>query len=471
MNKPTNLLLILFSVCFVGLGFYSPKAFSAQSISDLVNQEKLRVTISLPKESTQIVNQAFIVSIDVATDRWFETGSQIQPFALPSTVMQANNIETINGSERIQGKTWAIQTHEITLFPSKAGTYILPEININVSINTEHNGVVTGVFTTQQSSFVITLPDELKNIEHFIVSSNVTIDIDSGFNDSNSSPLNSSENSSNKNKPSDYLIGDAVTQTLTITANDIPAMMIPEISTLTAPSASTDDLAELEGVSIYHKPSQIFDKSNRGTSEATRIESSTYIFEKPGEYSLPEKTLYWWNTQSNSLESLTVPSVTWTVKNNGTVNYASVKANLKNFTLNPTRVLLLAILISFVLLVCLGLLKRQFILLHYKKITNYEQRCCRKQILNNIANKNYAQAAQGLYQYATLINKQNEIQQADLTKQLNQLAFDDAQHLKPSNALSINQVKLLIKKIELSTTHLKNDNHFPTESPIKLNRK
>ena len=129
MNKA----LISLFICFC---LFSRTTFALQIIDNLVNQDKLTISLSVNESEQQIVGQALIVSVEVATDRWFSTGTRVQAFTLTDVVMQANNIVTINGSKRIKGQSWATQTHEITLYPTLAGSYLLPEIKVDVSVNT-----------------------------------------------------------------------------------------------------------------------------------------------------------------------------------------------------------------------------------------------------------------------------------------------------------------------------------------------
>jgi hypothetical protein len=167
MNKlPISLLLCFVFVINI---FCVNTVLGAQSIDALVEQGKLSISVNVIQDEQQIVGQALVISIEVATDRWFSTGSRVQNFTMPNVVMQANNIVTINGTKRIKGQTWAMQTHEITLYPTLAGSYKLPSLNVDVSVNTENDGIISGLLSTQEASFTIVLPEQLVGIANFIV--------------------------------------------------------------------------------------------------------------------------------------------------------------------------------------------------------------------------------------------------------------------------------------------------------------
>ena len=443
-----------------------PTATAAQNIEDLVNQGKLTIDLKVNHKEQQIVGQALILAIEVSTDRWFATGSQIQHFTLKNVVMQANNITTINGSKRIKGQTWATQTHEITLYPTVSGAYQIDPIHVDISVNTEHDGIVSGELSTQESSFNIELPKALEGIENFIVSPQVTLTVDGQF-----------------DEEKNYAIGEAITQTITITADNTPAMMIKPINlvannlvaaSLTANDKSTDnkvvsDKATLDGVSIYHKPAQVFDKSNRGTLLGTRIESFTYIFEKPGRYVIDEQVIYWWNSQTNTLEYLLIPSSAWTVSDGGLskISTANALTSFNNFTIKS--VINSVIIIVLLIFTSLGFIKRHYLFALYNKVTKREQRLLRSEFLNAVTNKNYLIATQYLYQYAVFQNKQTLAAGYSQAVTLNQLAFYESNTENIPLSFSVSDAKVLISKIDASISKKEDAANFTPKERINLN--
>ncbi|WP_170252877.1 BatD family protein [Colwellia echini] len=436
------------------------------TIADLVEQGKLKITLTLPndnEEETQIVGQAFVISIEVATERWFAKGSTVEPFSVPHAVIPANNIITTNGNQRIAGTTWSTQTHYITLYPNKAGIYNLPNIAVNVSVNTENNGVVMGIANTKPVSFEIGQPEALQGIDSFIVSSAVTLTIDGQF-----------------DAEKTYAVGDAITQTITITADDIPAMMIPEIN---------NTAQALDGISVYHKPAKIFDNSNRGTSTGTRVESFTYIFENAGDYTLPENTIYWWNTNSNALEQLKIPASSWTVYTGGLFTKDQASNIFRGFELNTESFFKILTLIVIITLLSLCIIKRQSILSLYKTVTHYDKRQLRKQFYTHIANKNYLLAENTLYQYLSAIepvidpldnvktsnltsiktNNKSDFKQNNFLEVLNTLAFASETTPNLSLNLSVADAKQYLATLESISKGKAVTKFFTPKEYIKLN--
>lgn len=448
MNKKiiTLLMFIIFTCQLAVISI----AMAAENIESLVDQGKLTINLKVNQSEQQIVGQALILAVEVSTERWFATGSQIQHFTLQDTVMQANNIATINGSKRIDGKTWATQTHELTLYPTAYGDYQVPPINVDISVNTENNGIVSGVLTTQEVTFTIELPEALNGIDNFIVSPQVTLNIDGQF-----------------NQAQDYAVGEAITQTITITASDTPAMMITPIN-FVVNSILTNNKTTLDGVSIYHKPAQVFDKSNRGTLLGTRVESFTYIFEKAGSYTIDEQVIYWWNSETSTLERLLIPSSTWAVSGAG-LSQMNSSAHLKglNLTINTVIAFILAMLL--LILLFMSFVKRDYLSAVYNKLTKFEHRKLRNDFLNAIIQKNYVAATQYLYQYVLLSSTQVQDNGYLLSAKLNELAFNNNNTEKSPVSFSVHEAKALIKKIDTSAgVHVKHAN-FTSNERINLN--
>jgi hypothetical protein len=63
-----------------------------------------------------------------------------------------------------------------------------------------------------------------------------------------------------------------------------------------------------EGIGVYPAPPSVTDASERGQSTGQRVESVTYVCEKPGTYRIPGLTLAWWDAKQKTLRRQTLPS-------------------------------------------------------------------------------------------------------------------------------------------------------------------
>ena len=366
----------------------------AMTLEELIANNELSVETSIKQNEQQIVGQPIIVSFEVSTNRWFAKGTKVNDFELANTIKLANSENSINGTKRINGETWSTQTREVTIYPQKAGKFTLPEVNIEISVNTEHDGIVEGSIKTQQQNFTVTLPKALANIEHFIVSPMVELNV-----------------SSNAITNKDYAIGDAVSMEIEVISQQSPAMMIPPL-----------EHPIINGISIYQKTPKIFDTSNRGQLVGKRIESITYIFEQEGKFTIPPQSLFWWNTQKNILEEITISGSTFTV---GKSTSKTVTKDKVKFVIEIKVIIKLIIISAILLLMAFGLQRyKKSILTIYSKITHLEQRRVKKAFFKAIEVNNYLAAVNLLHDYCALVDVSAEQLKSKSFLKLNQLAFD-----------------------------------------------
>ncbi|MCG6931031.1 MAG: hypothetical protein LJE64_10800 [Desulfofustis sp.] len=90
-------------------------------------------------------------------------------------------------------------------------------------------------------------------------------------------------------------VGDAVVRTVTRQGRDISAMVIPPL----APES-------LPGVGVYPSSPEVDDVYNRGELTGRRVDTITYVMERPGDYRTAELAVSWWNTQTRQLERETL---------------------------------------------------------------------------------------------------------------------------------------------------------------------
>ncbi|MCH7224846.1 hypothetical protein [Haloferula sp. A504] len=69
---------------------------------------------------------------------------------------------------------------------------------------------------------------------------------------------------------------------------------------------------EIEGIRTYAGDAEISDRTDRGTLNGERRETLTYLVREPGLHTLPAIRYDWWNPETRSLESKTLPGVSFT---------------------------------------------------------------------------------------------------------------------------------------------------------------
>ena len=89
--------------------------------------------------------------------------------------------------------------------------------------------------------------------------------------------------------------GDALVVTYTATLDGLPSMFLPEFV----------QAADQQGVTVYAAEPRFED-----AERAVRREQLTFVFEGGGEFELPAVQLDWWNIDSATIETASLPAVT-----------------------------------------------------------------------------------------------------------------------------------------------------------------
>ena len=192
---------------------------------------------------------------------------------LPQTLILRGERPVV-GSESIDGITLLTQQHELTLFTQRSGTIEIPAFKVQFSGKENFTSDpipmsgTTSVLTfeskrppgTQGQGFVLAAAD-LKATQTWRPEV-----IDS------------------------IVAGDVIERTIQQQATGTTAMMIAAINSSAA-----------AGVSVYNLAPIVEDRSVRGDSTATRIETIKYQFQQPGTFLIPDVEVVWWDTQAEQI--------------------------------------------------------------------------------------------------------------------------------------------------------------------------
>jgi len=274
---------------------------TATSIQDLLQQNKLQISARIaPAISSattpspdSISTAAFApkqqvdLYIQVKTDRWFAAGTYISPFSVPDSLVLQRNKLANNYALREKGVTWSVQEWQLTLYPQQSGEYIIPAIPVSVSIATASGEKVSGNLLTMPLTFQVALPDARLTPEvDWVVAPELT------FNQR-----------WNVDPDAELMVGDAITRTLTLSGRETSIMLLPDFAPLKA-----------ENIQSYSDRTLAKDSQNRGDFFAEKTMQHTYIIQENGQLVLPELKLLWWNTQTQTLQTLVVAGGEWSVQ-------------------------------------------------------------------------------------------------------------------------------------------------------------
>jgi BatD DUF11 like domain len=261
----------------------APITLAQVTTEQLQNEGRLTLEASLRPAQDIIAGQKIKLVLQVATDRWFSGGTRIVVPEVPGLVILQTEPFAANASENRGGQSWVIQRWTLDVYPQSAGSFTIPPLRVQVSVNDEGNAV-SGEIVSQPLQFKADTPGGLAAGQFWVAAPrySVTQRFDRKLGELN--------------------VGDAFEREILFEASDLMAMMLPAFEPVEQP-----------GFSAYSLPPTLDNNNNRGVSTATRIERISYVLEAPGTYVLAAQDYHWLNTRSGELQLITLPAVEFTV--------------------------------------------------------------------------------------------------------------------------------------------------------------
>ncbi|EEZ88168.1 hypothetical protein VME_18780 [Vibrio harveyi 1DA3] len=269
---------------------------NAQDIQDLQRSNDVELLAWVGKQGAGAdtkeapkfsVNEQVILYIEVATPRWFTGGTRIGSVEIPNVIAKQRNQLATNYTERKGGQTWSRQRWEITLYPQASGQFVIPPVAVGVQVSAPDGSKVAGMLYTQPIKFEASMPSGLLSDDSAWFTA-TKVSVDQKWTMSND----------------ELKVGDAITRTITINAQDSLSVLLPDL-------LSNDSTASYQA---YPQPNRLDDKQTRGDYQSSRIEESVYVIQQGGEFTLPEHKFQWWNSKSKALEMVVIEGKTFKAK-------------------------------------------------------------------------------------------------------------------------------------------------------------
>lgn len=253
---------------------------AADTMAQLQQEDKLMIKAWLEPEDNIIARQQVKLQIEVATDKWFSGGTRIGRFEIKDAIVMQREKFALNSTRSDGDRSWTVQQWTLVVYPQREGLFEIPVIPLQLSVAGDGIESIIGEANTQPMSFSAIIPEQIISEQ---VQGKKTWLASNRFEVEDSFDKNTEE----------LAAGDALIRTITFSADNLPAMMLPEV-----------EIENIEGIAAYRKPPQLTDKVNRGDYIAERTEVITYVFEQPGEYLLPNQIYHWWNLETQALEAI-----------------------------------------------------------------------------------------------------------------------------------------------------------------------
>jgi hypothetical protein len=278
VNKSSSVVSLFATLSGLLMLLLSTTVF-AVTLAELQQADKLRIKTWVEPADGIIARQQLKLQIEVATDKWFSGGTRIGHFEIKDAIVLQRENFALNSTRTEGDKSWTVQQWTVVVYPQRGGSFEIPPIPLTLSIAGDNFDPISGRTHSQALVFSAAQPEAMQGKDGWVATSRFEV-------------------SESFNKPLEELRpGDALKRTINISADNLPAMMLPQIP-----------VVDIPGIAVYNKPAQLVDKVNRGDYLAERIQEITYVFERPGEFEMPAQSYHWWNLETRTAELITLPA-------------------------------------------------------------------------------------------------------------------------------------------------------------------
>jgi hypothetical protein len=231
----------------------------------------LRVTLDPPRV---VVGQKTTLQIDVLAPNYMTSPPELPGFQIRNAVTRP--LQSVNISEQRDASAYAGVRFEFAIYPQEPGSYAVVDQKVRLRYAADPPATREIEMPLPRVAFEAFIPGAAAGLHPFLAATGLTIEQEV-------------QRSSNQLKT-----GDAVTRTVIIKAEGVPAMLLPPRK-----------FAAVDGLAVYPAQPSLEDKTigRTDTMSSTRVDSATYMLQRPGAYSLPAIDVRWWNLGSGKIET------------------------------------------------------------------------------------------------------------------------------------------------------------------------
>jgi hypothetical protein len=244
----------------------------------------LRMTIDPPRV---VVGQSATLRLDVLAPNYMTAPPELSGFQVRNAVTR--QLQSVNINEQQNGTSFAGVRFEFAIYPQEPGNYATAEQKLTIHYAAEPPAVRDAVLALPRIEFSAFIPDAAATLRPFLAAKKLTLE-------------------QTVQRSSDQLkTGDSVKRSVTIKADGTPAMLLPPQS-----------FAAIDGLALYPAQPSLADHTDGRTDAltATRVDSATYMLQRPGDYVLPAIDVNWWNISTQKIEHAHIDAVSFQVQAN-----------------------------------------------------------------------------------------------------------------------------------------------------------
>ena len=234
------------------------------------------------------VGQPVTLTVDVYVPSYFTSAPRFPVLEVKDAVVVFDD-EGMNLNERVGDTDYAGQRRSYRIFPQRAGRFEVPGVEVRLRFGVDGKPSPRTLVPAKGGAFDATVPAAARGLDYFVATP-------------------SFELTQATDRPVTGLkVGDALTRTLGMSAANAFAMMLPPL-----------EFPAQDGLAVYPAEPRTSDSSGeRGAVRVgSRVESATYVLQKPGSYRLPAIEIRWWDTNARVMRTAAAPELAFEVAPN-----------------------------------------------------------------------------------------------------------------------------------------------------------
>ncbi len=265
-----------------------------------------------------VVGEEQRLVVDVLVPTWLLGAPRLPELEIAGVIVIASGEAGVNLTESIDGATWSGVSNEYALYAQRSGTFRTPQARVGVRY--ARDGAPVDVeLSLPPARFDARWPPGHAGGPLLAASSvELTQTVEPA--------------------PDGLRVGDALRRTVVLRAEKTRSMLLPEL-----------EVARVDGLTPYRDTPKLVDRPGRRGAPplAERVESTSWILERPATYELPAIEVVWWNVVEARMETAAVPSISFSVAANPALAAGAVKSSAESHAGWLIAVVAIALVVAF----------------------------------------------------------------------------------------------------------------------------
>ena len=257
-----------------------------QTVAD-AGDNSVRFSTEISKSDVYIQEQLILtVTVEQAINL---DGAEVTPINIDGAIVE--ELSRRNFQRQINGRLWRVTQLRYAVYPQQRGLMKIPELALTAREVLPGRSLLGARLGKR---FVLTV--DAKTVEVKPVPAAFPGDV---WLPAASLDLTQSWSTA----PETMAIGDSSTRTLTLTAAGLLSSQLPSLTSMSSAAGTT-------GIRIYPDQESSDQVEQNEGFVSTRTRSEAIVASTGGTWTLPEVSVPWWNTQTDTLEYARLPSTT-----------------------------------------------------------------------------------------------------------------------------------------------------------------